>query len=174
MWNKTLCVAIMFCSGITLANSHQGYGHIRVGGEIVASACAIAIDDVWQEIDFGGISLKDISVGKYNSKVFYIHLLNCEIEKQQGGLWKSAQITFDGLPESDEPTLFAMKGDGEGVALQITDSVGNKAVVGEPLSAVELAGEQLSLKYTLHLVSNGQKLSAGEVSSLVRFMVTYQ
>ncbi|WP_312927790.1 fimbrial protein [Pseudescherichia sp.] len=174
MWNKTLGIVLALCSGMVLAAAHQGRGQIRMGGEIMESACAIATDDIWQEIDFGSIALKDIAAGKRSSKIFYIHLLNCALEKQNGQFWKSAQITFNGPQEADNPTLFAMKGEGEGVALQITDESGHQAVAGEALPAVELTNEQLDLKYNLHLVNNGKALSAGELSSLVRFMVTYQ
>ncbi|WP_318373713.1 fimbrial protein [Enterobacter sp.] len=174
MWKKIPLLLLILIPGFTLAASHQGRGKLNMTGQIVASACAIATDDVWQEIDFGSVPLKDISSGTANSKAFYIHLLNCEMEKQNGELWKATQMTFDGSQESSNPRLFAMKGEGEGVALQISDAEGNTAIAGEALPAVELTGTHLDLKYNVQLVNNGKPLTAGEVSSLIRFMVTYQ
>ncbi|WP_024547668.1 fimbrial protein [Siccibacter turicensis] len=171
---KILLIIVVLSPGVTFSKPHQGFGHVKMRGEIVESACAIATDDVWQEIDFGNIPLRDISAGKRSSKAFYIHLLNCELGKKHGQFWKSTQITFAGMPDQGHPDLFAMKGEGTGVALAITDDTGNQAVSGEALPPVELTGKEMDLKYHLHLVNNGKPLSAGEVSSLVRFMVTYQ
>jgi len=174
MWNKILLLVLSLFSGFTLAAPHQGHGQLSMAGQIVASACAIATDDVWQENDFCSIPLKDISSDKRITKPFYIHLLNCEMEKENGELWKSMQMTFNGSQEANNPGLFALKGEGEGVALQISDAEGNTAIAGKALPAVELTGTQLDLKYNVQLVNNGKALTAGEVSSLIRFMVTYQ
>lgn len=158
----------------TLAIVHPGYGQVNMAGQIVASACAIATDDIWQEIDFGRIPLKDVSSGTLSSKAFYIHLLNCDMEKENGGLWNSLQMTFDGSQDESNPHLFSMKGEGAGVALKISDADGNVAMAGEALPAVELTNHQLDLKYNVQLVNNGKALASGEVSTLIRFMVTYQ
>lgn len=166
-----LTMTVFACSVLA---SHQEVGQVAISGQIIEPACAIATDDIWQEINFGKVALKDIKSGNVETKLFFIHFLNCSLVKDDHIFWSSVQIAFDGNRNPDNPSYFNMRGDGAGVSLTIKDEYGNRAKAGELLSPVELSGKNVDLKFKLDLVGNGETLSAGDVSSLIRFMVAYQ
>lgn len=166
-------VIVLLLTGSAQAKMLQK-GRVTMSGEIVASACSIATDDVWQEVNFGTLPLKEIMKDKTPTKSFTIHLINCVLDKEHGGEWKSVRITFDGPVDNTSPALFAMNGEGKGVGVIISDRQGNKAIAGQHMPAVEINKGTTDLNYNLSLVRNGETLAVGDVTTFLRFMVAYQ
>lgn len=160
-----------FCSSQA---QDQGHGRVTMSGQIIASACTIAAEDVNQSIYLGELPLRTlIADGEGPVKTFNLHLINCvlsnESEKKQ---WRDVLVTFDGV--TDESLLFATQGEAQGVGIRIMDSHQRMAEAGKPMDAAELEPETTTLNYQLQLVRNNQTLRSGEFSSTIKFMVYYQ
>lgn len=150
-------------------------GKVNMAGEIIESACTIATNDIWQEVDFGEISLARIADKNSNiEKNFTLHLINCRLERDNGVLWNNAAITFDGQIDDNDESMFSMAGEGGGVAFRIADNEGHYAHSGEAMPPVPLHEKENALDYKIRLVKNNEPLSAGNALSFVRFMISYQ
>lgn len=155
--------------------SYQGSGKATLTGEIVEAACSIATDDVWQEINFGAVPLSDFTDGNEPAgKPFHIRLQNCVLDKASGGVWQDVIVTFDGNTQSNQHDMFSMTGDGQGIGVKITDEAGHKVIPGQPLPGVKLYEDNTNLHFNIHLARNNENLTAGDLSSFIRFMVAYQ
>lgn len=164
-----LCIS----NGVQADN--QSNGRVVMHGEIVESACTIATDDIWQEIDFGNISIKEIERrGTDISKRFTLHLVNCRLDHQNGSRWSAAHVTFSGHSVSEDSALFSMQGTGSGVGLRLTDSEGVTAKSGVALPPVLLSENNTGISFNLQLVDDGSALYAGDVSTFLRFMIDWQ
>ncbi|TQI78373.1 type 1 fimbria pilin [Serratia fonticola] len=155
----------------------SGGGKVSMNGTIVESACTISTNDLWQEVDFGEVPLsKVVENGEATAtmKAMIIHLVNCNLEKNKGGSWNNVSITFDGDTDSHRPDMFAMRGKGRGIGVEITDANGNVAVPGKVMPSLPLQEENTNLDFTIHLKRNNDTLKAGSLSSYIRFMVAYQ
>lgn len=165
---------ILIFSGSALA-SHQGKGKVTVTGEVVEAACSIATDDIWQEINFGHISLSEFAEGNMPaSKTFTLHLMNCSLDKNDGGTWKNVNVTFDGKAQESHADMFAMTGDGQGIGILISDENGHKAIPGQELPTTPLKNNHMDLNFNLQLSLNDDAITPGNLSSFIRFMVAYQ
>lgn len=175
MLNRWLPFILLLNFSCYAAHESQGKGKIAVSGEIVESACTISTDDIWQEIDFGNISLGEFADGNtLGSMPLSIQLINCTLDKKNGGVWSSTSITFDGERDDHSKNMFALTGDGKGIGINLTDINGNKAIPGQPLPAVPFQEGITDLKFNLSLERNGDVLTPGKLSSFLRFMVSYQ
>lgn len=175
MLNRWLLFILLFSSYSYAAHENQGKGKITVSGEIVESACTISTDDIWQEIDFGNISLGEFADGNTPASLpLSIQLINCTLDKKDGGVWSSTSITFDGKRDDHSKNMFALTGDGKGIGINLTDINGSKAIPGQPLPAVPIQEGITNLRFNLSLERNGDVLTPGKLSSFLRFMVSYQ
>ncbi|WP_058911437.1 fimbrial protein [Entomohabitans teleogrylli] len=153
----------------------QGLGSVTMNGQIQESACSIHTDDVWQEIPFGVISYNDLNQeGKALTKPFAVRLVNCALERSNGDLWQSVNITFGGETEVFRPDIFLVHGEAQGLGLRIHSQAGDVARAGEPMPEVRLQNENNELRYLLSVVRNGKTLTEGDWYGIIRFMVTYQ
>ena len=167
----TLLLTIPFIS----TASTQGMGKVTMKGQIFESACSIHTDDAWQEIPFGVISYNDINKqSSATTKPFAVRLINCALERNNGNLWQSVNITFGGETEVFHPDVFKVHGEAQGLGLRILNQTGDVAHSGVPLPNVNLQNKSNELRYLLSLVRNGKSLSEGNWYSVIRFMVTYQ
>lgn len=150
----------------------QGRGRVNMQGAIVDTACAIAVESRDQTIDMGTVPLAEIQRnGKGRSKPFAIQLVNCVIERPSGKPdWRQFQVTFDGDADG---TLFGVRGEATGLALQIIDYMGNIAIPGNPLPAGDIVPGSMQLNYTLRLVTNNRRLKSGDYFSAIRFKLDY-
>jgi len=154
-------------------NTYFGWGVVNMQGAIIDTACAIAIESRDQSIDMDVVPLADITRdGQGRRKPFSIELVNCELERQQGKKpsWTQFQVTFDGDAEGD---LFGVRGEASGIALQITDELGNIALPGRPLPREDIFSGNMRLNYNLRLVANQHALKAGDYFSSIRFKLDY-
>lgn len=155
------------------AHSSQGWGRVNMQGSIIDTACAIATGSREQTIDMDTVPVGDIlRDGQGNTRNFSVELINCELSRPDPKLsdWRHFQVTFDGDADGG---LFGVNGEAKGVALEITDSGGNKAAPGEPLPLGEITRGSMRLDYTMKLVSNSQILKPGGYTSAVRFKLDY-
>ncbi|MCP1107083.1 type 1 fimbrial protein [Serratia nevei] len=151
----------------------QGEGRVNMQGAIIDTACAIATESREQIIDIDITSMGEITrQGKGRDRSFAIKLINCILERPSKELpdWKQFQVTFDGEADGD---LFGVHGEAGGVAIMIYDEQGNVALPGEPLPASAIIPGDMTLKYSMTLVSNNQPFKAGSFSSAVRFKLDY-
>jgi type 1 fimbria pilin len=142
-------------------------------GSIIDTACAIAAGSREQTIDMDTVPVGDIMRdGQGTTRPFSVELINCELSRPDPQLpdWHHFQVTFDGDADG---SLFGVRGEAKGVALEIADSQGNKAMPGEPLPLGEIIPGSMKLDYTMKLVSNSQTLKAGRYTSAVRFKLDY-
>ncbi|EPN2807070.1 fimbrial protein [Serratia marcescens] len=150
-----------------------GWGRVNMLGAIIDTACAIDINSRDQTIDMDVIPKSDIiRDGQGRTKPFSIELINCELERSGSKLpeWQHFQVTFDGDAEGG---LFGVRGEASGVALQITDKVGNIATPGEPLPLGNVIPGNMQLSYSMKLVSNNHELKVGDYFSSIRFKLDY-
>ena len=175
MLNRWLPLILLFTFSTYAAQENMGKGKVTVSGEIVESACTISTDDIWQEIDFGNLSLGEFAEGNTPASMpLSIQLINCALDKRDGAAWSSASITFDGERDKYFSDMFAMTGDGKGIGINLTDIKGNKAIPGQSLPDVLIQEETTYLNFNLTLERNGDVLTPGKLSSFLRFMVSYQ
>ena len=165
---------LSFLSTIAVAGNKQ-QGKVRVGGEIIESACTIETEDVWQEVDFGNVFLSGLSSRNKNvERDFQIRLVHCSPERGKGNKWVSASVAFDGAVENTDDTVFTMKGKGDFVGFRIIDSNDDSAHSGKPLMPVILLNDKKDIDFKVRLVTRNGEISTGNATSLVRFIVDYQ
>ncbi|MGQ8776651.1 fimbrial protein [Serratia sp. NA_112.1] len=151
----------------------QGWGRVNMKGAIIDTACAIAAGSREQVIDMDTVPMGDIMRdGQGTARSFSVDLINCALTRPDPTLpdWRYFQVTFDGDADG---ALFGVSGEAKGIALEITDSHGNKAEPGEPLPIGGLTPGTMKLDYTMRLVSNSQVLKSGAYTSAVRFKLDY-
>lgn len=175
--NRALFFLLLLLSPLAFAAVpfDQGHGQVRMNGEIMASACGIYTDDLWQEIHFPPVSVELVSSSAGQlSRDFSLRLINCRLEKEDGSRWSSARVYFDGEPDTLSHSLFGLRGEAKGVALQLTNARGEIASPGNAFSAVALTEGDQQLNYRLQVIRNGQTLKEGAWTASLRFMVVYQ
>lgn len=144
-------------------------------GNIIDTACAIAVGDAEQGIELGTLAFDElVRKGRGPEVPLTIHLVNCVLNtegKQDTRRWKDVRITFDG--ESTESFLFALQGDARGGALVIADQQGHRARPGEPMPAVPLTPGSMALHYRLWLIGDQRAIKPGHYHTTVRYFMEY-
>jgi len=151
----------------------SGSGRVHISGMIIDTACAIDVNSIDQTIDMGVVPISlIIRDGQGKTKDFSINLVKCVLDKSEKNLSikRNFQITFDGY---NDDNLFGVDGEAKGVAMKISDSEGHIAEPGTALPAGNIDTTDMSLKYTLQLVSNNKKLQAGDYTSTIKFKMDY-
>lgn len=179
MWIKVMmfplavCLFIFTAFAAQAAGSVQGWGRVNMQGAIIDTACAIAVESRDQTVDMAVVPLADIiRDGQSQIKSFVIELVNCTLERANNKLpgWKQFQVTFDGDAEG---SLFGVRGEASGIALQISDAAGNIATPGNPLPRGDIIPGDMRLNYALKLVANSHALKSGDYFSAIRFKLDY-
>lgn len=151
----------------------SGWGRVNMQGAVIETACAIDTESRDQTIDMAILPLSQITRDGHGLKrAFNIRLINCFLARLDKNLpdWKRFQVTFDGRVDNG---FFAVDGQAQGIALELTDNLGNIAIPGRPLPAINLSEGDGQLNYSLRLVSNAQVLRTGEYTSAIRFKMDY-
>jgi type 1 fimbria pilin len=168
-----LFLLTLFIVGNADATASQGEGRVRVKGEVLESACAIDTLNRDQTINMKVLPVSQIQRDGHGEKYrFSVKLINCVLKRLDPKLpdWSRFQITFDG---QNDTGLFGINGEAKGIAIKITDEQGNIATPGKAMPAAIISPGDMLLNYSLHLVSNNQRLHAGEFSSTVKFRMDY-
>lgn len=154
------------------------HGQATLRGEVLASACSIALNDRYQSVAMGELPLRDLRTGKGQvERDVVIRLDNCLTSGQapvNRETDPAIRVRFEGL-RSDHPGLFRTLGEATGVALRLTDERREAVNPGEYLPAVyQKAYNQQVLKYRIALVPDGSALSGGNYSAALRFNIHYE
>lgn len=165
------CLLSSFFVSAQAADALIGWGRVNMQGAIIDTACAIAVASREQTIDMGLVPLDEIERnGQGRSKPLAIDLVNCTTNRPGKVDWKQFQVTFDGEADGDG---FSIHGTAAGVALQITDTVGNIALPGTALPIMAVTPGERQLNYTLRLIANRHALKSGDYFSAIRFKLDY-
>ncbi|EGN5162194.1 type 1 fimbrial protein [Salmonella enterica] len=171
-----LIMLLMVCGGVGAVMLD---GRATLSGEVLASACSIALNDRFQTVRMGEMALRDFRSGHgRNTQDFVIHLDNCVMS---GGIGKNAQaldpairIRFDGV-QGAEPWFFAPTGLAQGVAVVLRDERRELVHPGKYLPAVyQKAYDQQVLKYRIEIVPDGKPLLLGDYYTSLRFNIDYE
>jgi type 1 fimbria pilin len=153
------------------ASSIKEWGRVNMQGAIIDASCAIAVESREQTVEMGIVPLIDIArEGYLYNKKFSIQLVNCLLHRVEQNHREQFQVTFDGDAEGD---LFSVHGTASGIALQITDRLGNVVLPGNALPFVDITPGKRRLDYTVKLVRNNKNIISGDYFSLVRFTLDY-
>lgn len=149
--------------------------HGRVGfkGQVIASACTIAMEDTYQVIDLGKTPARDLQNSFYGlEKEFRVRLLNCAFTDTANNTDGNSyiHIIFDG-PQGDSPEQFSLSGMAHGVDLQIFDGNGYAVRGGQVMNPLLINGDELH--YSLRLVRNGEALDVGGYYAAIWFRIDY-
>ncbi|CAD6107395.1 protein PapH [Escherichia coli] len=153
-------------------------GRATMHGEVVASACTIALADRFQSVPMGELPLRDLQSGHgRTTRDFVIHLDNCSTSGRQIMAQETdptIRVRFDGL-RGNRPGLFRTLGDARGVALQLQDARQEIVYPGEYLPVLyQKAYNQQVLQYRVSLVPDGDALAGGDYSAALRFSINYE
>ncbi|EBS3707169.1 type 1 fimbrial protein [Salmonella enterica subsp. enterica serovar Hull] len=169
---------VVYSAGGSVEAGLRLYGHATMYGEVLASACSIALNDRYQSVAMGALPLRELQSGREGiSKEIIIHLENCQtsgygsIDKETD---PAIRVRFDGL-RGNLPGLFRTQGEAKGVALQLSDERREIVFPGEYLPAIyQKAYNQQVLKYRISVVPDGERLAGGSYSAALRFSINYE
>lgn len=148
------------------------WGKVRLGGSILETPCAIAMDSLDQTIELGTVPLATLKQwGEGPRHPFVIRVIDCRLDSSSGVMPSSQfSMTFDG---ASEPDGFSTFGTAKGVALRLDDAQGDVVSPGMPLLAGMLDVGDRQLEYGLRVVSNHSKYTPGSFQSIIRFKLDY-
>ncbi|EAO4397488.1 type 1 fimbrial protein [Salmonella enterica] len=169
---------VVYSAGGSVEAALNLHGQATLRGEVLASACSIALNDRYQAITLGELPLRDLRSGRGSAEQdLVIHLDNC-LTSGQGMMDRkkdpAIRVRFEGL-RGNRSDLFRTQGGATGVGLQLTDERREIVQPGEYLPAVyQKAYNQQVLKYHVALVSDGDDLSGGHYYAALRFNIHYE
>ncbi|KTC42819.1 type 1 fimbrial protein [Pseudomonas poae] len=171
--------SLMSFTSLGLASS-QGEGLVTLGGQVMDSACGLELASRDQTIE-----MPPEPVGRLlrntqgEAHPFELRLVNCSLSRpdpfRPGASlpdWEHLRVMFDGASDMGG-RAFALFGESQGVALDITDADGHGSVPGEPLPRKPLVEGDMTLHFTLRLVGNGRPMVVGPHRAAVRFKLEY-
>lgn len=170
LWVLVVCAASVPAAR---AGSFRDHTHVSMEGAILDTPCSIEPESRDQVIEMGSTSLGLIARKGADKRVpFIIRLTGCVLQRSDPRLpdWQQVAIKFDGVSDGND---FAVRGAGNGVALQIADETGNVVHPGTRLSSVHLTQDDQTLRFTLQLVSNHKPLRQGAYFSVIHFRLNY-
>jgi type 1 fimbria pilin len=165
----------------TVLAAGQGSGIVRLGGEIIDTACTLDTGSAFQIIEMDPAPVgRLIREGEGDPHPFTLRLVGCSLTRYDPDHigerlpdWQHVRVTFEGEPDR-EGRSFAATGTSQGVALHIIDAQGRESLPGVPMPLVPFsATKDQVLHYTLRLVGNDQPMSVGSHSAAVRFRLEY-
>ncbi|ECP2052829.1 type 1 fimbrial protein [Salmonella enterica] len=178
--SKVFCAVLIavYSTGGSVEAGLRLHGQTTLYGEVVASACSIALNDRYQSVAMGELPLRDLKSGRGGAAHdVVIHLENC-LTSGWGYMVQDTdpaiRVRFEGLHGS-QPGLFRTLGTARGVALQLSDDRREPVMPGEYLPVVyQKAYNQQVLKYRVALVPDGERLAGGDYSATLRFSINYE
>ena len=152
------------------------HGRASFRGQVIAPACTLAMEDMYQAVDMGITPVRDLQEGSAGpEKKFRLRLRNCELSGTGKRVYTASRVrvTFDGA-HGETPDKFSLSGQAQGINLQILDNQGYVARPGRVMPALLLTGNEESLDYTLRVIRNGRVLKTGNYYAALRFKVDYE
>jgi len=167
-----LCVWTSVAGASYGHSAAQGHGRVSMQGSIIETPCAIAMADRNQTIQLDVATVGEIiHNGRGPQRMFSLNLVNCDLiaDTPSGRVESHFRTTFDGPSDGE---LFTISG-AAGIGVQIADAAGNVAIPGKALPGGNVVPGNQRLDYSLRLVSNHQRLVAGDYHAVIRFKVDY-
>lgn len=164
-------LALAYFPGAEAKISLGEAGKLTFSLSVVAKGCEFEAADL--EVVMGKMMLmKPVTVGRViNEKNFVIELKDCD------GISK-AKVTMDGLPDTNDNSLFALDAGGAtGIALQIVDGKGTKQipkVAGGTAIEWPVNGTTTQLNYKASYVVVNANATSGHANAMVNFSVEYE
>lgn len=152
------------------------HGRVSFKGQVIMPACTLAMEDTYQTIDMGEISIRDLQNSFIGAeKEFRLRLRNCELTGSGKQVYSRSRVrvTFEGL-HGETPDRFLLLGNAQGVNLQILDYQGFPASSGKVMPPLLLNGNEGGFNYTLRIIRNESPLEAGSYYAALRFKVYYE
>lgn len=141
-----------------------------IRGALIAAPCLIVTDSEEQNVEFGSITTKTfVQNDRTLPKNFSIKLKECDVT-----VMNVVQVLFDGERDADIRNGFAIKGDAQGLAIIIEDSMGREAVPGVAGNEQPLIDENNVLHYKAYVqAKNYAAIKEGYFESVVMFSIIY-
>ncbi|HGM6986157.1 type 1 fimbrial protein [Serratia marcescens] len=169
----SLLILIFITQPLMAQSSVIGWGRVNMEGAIVNAACAIEAASRDQTIDMQTLPVAQIARDGHGlTKTFSLRLLNCslaDVGQMQPGR-QHFQMTFDGRADNG---LFGVTGEAKGIALRLSDGVGNVIYPGLAMPINGSIIKESYLNYSMQLVANRQVLHAGDYRTAIRFKLNY-
>ncbi|MDT3252442.1 fimbrial protein [Serratia sp. root2] len=169
----SLLAAFFMTQAMPVTASVIGWGRVNMEGAIVNAACAIEAASRDQTIDMKVVPVGQISRDGYGlTRPFALQLVNCGLSEDDAVISgrQHFRMIFDGKPDGK---AFGVIGDARGVALRISDSIGNIVSQGMPMSIKNTITKDFRLNDSMQLVANKQILHAGDYRSAIHFKLDY-
>ncbi|EDJ6269316.1 type 1 fimbrial protein [Salmonella enterica] len=157
----------------------QFRGQTTFSGEVLASACAIALEDRFQVVSFGDLPLREVATGGDGRLVkdVVIRLEHCSPPGKADLVrrWDPAlRVRFEGTDDSSRD-VFRTQGDAGGVVLELRDDRRERVIPGQYLPAVyHKSHDRQVMKYQMSLIPDGRMLQEGAFSAALRFRISYE
>ncbi|WP_369308951.1 fimbrial protein [Providencia rettgeri] len=162
-------VSMVLCIPAVAAETFKGI--VNMGGSILETPCAIAMESLDQTIVLDTVPLASLKQwGEGTRQSFAINIINCRLTSSTGTVWANFSLTFEGPAERNGFSVF---GQATGIALRIDDAQGQPILPGEPLWAGALLRGDRKLEYGLRVVSNNSAYTPGDFQSTLRFKLDY-
>jgi minor fimbrial subunit len=144
---------------------------LNITGTVVASPCTVDTSSVSQDVDFGQVRLTVMRVAGNASewKPFEVKLINCPRATT------SVTVTFSGMPDNDDATLYTNAGTAPHAAVQVAQQMNKSLVQGDGSTMTVPVNAQRNATYALagRLIVNDDT-GPGTFSSVVQMSFTYQ
>lgn len=142
---------------------------INIGGHVVASPCVVDIASQNQSVNFGQL-LRD----RARRKCFRVEILRGELFKCPAGT-TSVDVTFNGQPAVEDPTLYASTGTASNAAVQMVQDTNKAQVQGNGSSMNVPVDAQRKATFLLagRVIVSDTTLP-GTFNSLVQMNFTYR
>ncbi len=162
---------LLFSGGVLSTSKQSSAGYVRMGGNIIESACAIHPDSYQQNIALNDVSADTIiKRGSGELHPFNIKLFNCSLARAGGRSWLAFEITFHGEADGNN---FALLGDSKGMSIEIQDDRGFIAIPGVAMPPHPVPEGNKTLGYNLRLVGNSQLLRGGSHFTSLNYKLDY-
>ena len=151
------------------------HGKADFSGEVVSPACSLFMEDAWQTINMGDVSIKNMKDDIISEKKVYIRLTNCDV-RFSGDYKKSSNrisTSFDGVVGTS-PDSFFLTGSASGLTLKILDNDGYIFAKGKTSPRIRMDKDFITLEYSVQVIPSGERFSAGEYASVLRYHVYYE
>ncbi|HHT2664587.1 TPA: fimbrial protein [Citrobacter freundii] len=153
-----------------------GYGRTSFKGMIIVPACTLEMKDTYQSVELGSTSIRDLhDLFSGQERMFHLHLRNCELVNMGKRIYTAnrVRITFDGM-QGETLNRFSVIDQINGINIQITDSQGYTARVGEVMPSQKITGGEEILNYTFRIFRNSKELKPGDYYVVLRFKIDYE
>ncbi|MBB1202345.1 long polar fimbrial protein LpfE [Enterobacteriaceae bacterium 89] len=170
----TILLLLSLCASSVSAMTDLGSpGDIHFTISIRESACELTQKSI--EVEMGSVLLpRPVTAGReLNQEPFTIGLENCSNVVR-------AYVSFDGTPDADDSSLFALEeGGATGVGIKITDETGVQllpAAAGAAPQEIPVSSEdgKVEIKYLSAYKVTSSQAKSGKANALVNFSIVYE